>query len=71
MSAIRLAAAPQKGELTWTSSGDLHSFVTLFTGKIHMKHKMAVASFLAATMLPAVAADISGAGATFPHQKFL
>jgi len=28
---------------------------------------MAVASFLAATMLPAVAADISGAGATFPY----
>ena len=34
-----------------------------------MKHirTMAVAGFLAATVLPAVAADISGAGATFPY----
>jgi phosphate transport system substrate-binding protein len=34
-----------------------------------MKHirTMVVASFLAVTMLPAVAADISGAGATFPY----
>ena len=34
-----------------------------------MKHlrTIAVAGFLAATVLPAAAADISGAGATFPY----
>src|SRR5271163_1209109 len=58
------------GDMTTTAEVfDLRRDEFHFTGETHVKHltSLAVAGMLAATILPASAADITGAGSTFVY----